>query len=217
MLYIVGLGAGDVDQLPIGVAKFLKKPYPIYLLTDHHPMMSFFEEEHIHYTSFDDVYEKYDTFEEVYEEIISTLKNASKTKDVIYAVPGHPCVAEYAVKVLMQEVDVKIIGGQSFLDAMFATLHIDPIDGFMMMDAQAMRIDSLNPSMNLIVPQVYDQMSASEVKMDLMEAYPDEHRVCVVRGAGTSEESLSWMPLYEIDQDFVLDNLTTLFVPAICE
>lgn len=215
MLYIVGLGAADVDQLPIGVAKFLNKSYPIYLRTDHHPMMAFFHEHHIAYTSFDDVYEKHDQFEDVYEEIISTLRRESKKQDIIYAVPGHPCVAEYAVKVLMQDDNVKVIGGQSFFDAMFASLRIDPIDGFMVMDAQSIDIEHLNPNMNLIIPQMYDQMSASNVKLDLMEAYPDEYEVCVVRAAGSHEELLSWMPLYEIDQNFTLDNLTTLFVPAL--
>lgn len=214
MLYIVGLGAGDVDQLPIGVAKLLKEAYPIYLRTDHHPMMEYFKDNHIAYTSFDSIYEKYDSFIEVYEEIIRILRLASRTQDIIYAVPGHPCVAEYTVKVLMHDEHVKIVGGQSFFDAMFASLHIDPIDGFMVMDAQAIDVAHLNPTMNIIIPQVYDQLSASDVKLDLMEVYPDEYNVCVVRAAGSHEESLTWMPLYEIDQNFQLDNLTTLFVPS---
>lgn len=217
MLYIVGLGAGDVNQLPIGVANLLKEGYPIYLRTDHHPMMEYFTDNKISYTSFDAVYEKYDNFEDVYEEIITILREKSKITDIIYAVPGHPCVAEYAVKVLMQDNNVKVVGGQSFFDAMFASLRIDPIDGFMVMDAQAINVAHLNPAMNLIIPQMYDQLSASDVKLDLMEVYPDEYKVCVVRAVGSSEESLSWMPLYEIDQNFQLDNLTTLFVPCLQE
>lgn len=215
MLYIVGLGAGDVNQLPIGVAKLLQESYPIYLRTDHHPMMEFFTEHNISYTSFDSIYEKHDSFEGVYAEIIDILRQASQTEDIIYAVPGHPCVAEYTVKVLMQDENVKVVGGQSFFDAMFAALRIDPIDGFMVMDAQAIDIAHLNPSMNLIIPQMYDQLSASNVKLDLMEVYPDEYEVCVVRAAGSNEELISWMPLYEIDQNMQLDNLTTLFVPAL--
>lgn len=214
MLYIVGLGAGDIEQLPIGVAKLLMEDYPIYLRTDHHPMMGYFKENQISYTSFDAVYEKYESFEEVYEEIIRILRQASQETDIIYAVPGHPCVAEYTVKILMHDDNVKIVGGQSFFDAMFASLRMDPIDGFMVMDAQAIDVSHLNTSMNLIIPQMYDQLSASDVKLDLMELYPDEYQVCVVRAAGSHDETLSWMPLYEIDQNFQLDNLTTLFVPS---
>ncbi|HAX74248.1 MAG TPA: tetrapyrrole methylase, partial [Firmicutes bacterium] len=77
----------------------------------------------IAYRAFDDVYMKHDTFEAVYEEIIEIVKAEGAKGDVVYAVPGHPCVAEYAVKRLMAEADAVIIGGQSFLDPMFAALN----------------------------------------------------------------------------------------------
>lgn len=214
MLKIVGLGAGDVSQLPIGVAEVLNGVDEIYLRTDHHPMIHYFHDHNITYHSFDSVYEKYDDFIDVYKEIINTLRTLSKTKDIIYAVPGHPCVAEYTVKVLMQDENVKVLGGQSFFDAMFASLKIDPIDGLMVMDGQAIQPEKIVPSMNLIIPQVYDQMSASDVKLDLMEVYPDEYEVCIVSAAGSSNEKLTWLPLFEIDHDFSLNNLATLFVPA---
>lgn len=213
MLYIVGLGAGDEDQLPYGVIKKLREGLPLYLRTDQHPMVSFLEENAIAYTSFDKVYERKDTFEEVYEEIIAMMKEESKDKDIIYAVPGHPCVAEYAVKRMMAECPCMIVGGQSFLDAMFTSLRIDPIDGVQIMDALAFDIHKVANHVNLIIPQVFDQLSASNVKMELMERYPDEYSICVVEAAGSERENLRWMPLYALDQDFTLSNLTTVFVP----
>ena len=213
MLYIVGLGAGDENQLPYGVIKKLREGLPLYLRTDQHPMVSFLKREEISYTSFDEIYESKDTFEEVYEEIIRKMIEESKDQDIIYAVPGHPCVAEYAVKCLMEQCPCVIVGGQSFLDAMFASLRIDPIDGIQIMDALAFDIHKVAENVNLIIPQVFDQMSASEVKMELMERYPDEYGICVVEAAGSSEENLRWMPLYALDQDFHLSNLTTVFVP----
>ncbi|MEG0093977.1 MAG: SAM-dependent methyltransferase [Erysipelotrichaceae bacterium] len=215
MLKIVGLGAGDISQLPIGVGELLKEDNEIYLRTDHHPMMNYFKENQIAYTSFDAIYEQYDTFEEVYQEIIKTLQTKAKDRDIIYAVPGHPCVAEYTVKILMKDKNVEVVGGQSFFDAMFASLKIDPIDGLLVMDAQAIKTNLLSNEINLIIPQVYDQLSASNVKLDLMEVYPDEYQVCIVRAAGSSDELMRWMPLFEIDHDFPVDNLTTLFVPAL--
>ncbi|MEG0519574.1 MAG: SAM-dependent methyltransferase [Erysipelotrichaceae bacterium] len=215
MLKIVGLGAGDISQLPIGVGELLKEDNEIYLRTDHHPMMNYFKENHIAYTSFDAIYERFDTFEEVYQEIITTLRTLSKDRDIIYAVPGHPCVAEYTVKTLMQDENVEVVGGQSFFDAMFASLKIDPIDGLLVMDAQDIKTNLLSDQINLIIPQVYDQLSASNVKLDLMEVYPDEYMVCIVRAAGSCEELKRWLPLFEIDHDFPVDNLTTLFVPAL--
>lgn len=213
MLNIIGLGAGDETQLTVGIIEILKQCKHLYLRTDHHPMISFLKEHQISYTSFDSVYEKYDDFEHVYHEIIDTLRNASECEDIVYAVPGHPCVAEYTVKVLMQDDRVKVLGGQSFFDAMFASLKIDPIDGLIVMDGQSIDISSLSTNMNIIIPQVYDQITASDVKLDLMEVYPDEYEVCIVEAVGSIDEKLTWLPLYEIDHNFKLNNLTTLFVP----
>ena len=173
MIFIIGLGASDINQIPIGVAEYLKKDFPIYLRTDQHPMIDFFKDNNINYQSFDYIYETYDTFEEVYETIITTLiQKHEAEKNIIYAVPGHPCVAEYTVKELMNRVtDTKIIGGQSFLDGMFAALRIDPIEGLQIIDALKFDISKVDTSSHLFIPQVFDQLVASNLKLDLMEKY----------------------------------------------
>lgn len=215
MIYIIGLGAGNEKQIPYGVVQLLNEKKPLYLRTKEHPMVSYLDTNNIPYTSFDYVYEKYDTFQEVYAEIINTIKTKGKEEDIVYAVPGHPCVAEYTVKVLCEETNAEIMGGQSFLDAMFAALKIDPIDGLLIMDALDFKVSKLIPSINLLIPQVFDQLTASDLKLDLMEHYPDEHIICIAKAVGSEQESLTWLPLYELDHDFTLDNLTTIFVPKI--
>ncbi|MCK9911807.1 nucleotide pyrophosphohydrolase, partial [Microbacteriaceae bacterium K1510] len=79
----------------------------------------------------------------------------------MYAVPGHPLVAERTVQLLLQQgpeqgVEIKIEGGQSFLDPLFASLKFDPIEGFVMLDATALRADQLNPAIHTVIAQVYD-------------------------------------------------------------
>ena len=72
-LLIIGLGAGDLDQLPLGVYKQLKRTDHLFLRTKEHPIVEKFAEEEISYISFDMVYEKHDNFPAVYEEITETL------------------------------------------------------------------------------------------------------------------------------------------------
>ena len=72
-IYIIGLGAGDLDQLPLGVYKTLKEAEHLYLRTKEHPVVEHFINEKITYSSFDDIYEKHDRFEAVYEEITEIL------------------------------------------------------------------------------------------------------------------------------------------------
>ena len=211
MIYIVGLGAGDESQLTLGVVAKLKSGLPLFLRTKEHPMINFLEENEIEYRAFDDIYIKHDT----YEEIIEIVKEEAKKGDIIYATPGHPCVAEYAVKRLLAEAEAVVLGGQSFLDPMFAALAIDPIEGLQVMDALDFDYEAIAPKQHLIVPQVFDQITASNLKIDLMEVYDDEYEVCIVRAAGSNIAELKWVKLYELDHNFKLDNLTTIYVPPL--
>jgi len=215
MIYIVGLGAGDESQLTMGVVKQLKSGLPIFLRTKEHPMRTFFKKEDIEYVAFDYIYELHETFEAVYEGIIETIKEAAQKGDLIYAVPGHPCVAEYTVKRLVAECEAVVLGGQSFLDPMFAALAIDPIEGLQVMDALDFDPQLVVSKQHLIIPQVFDQLVASDLKLDLMEVYEDEHNVCIVCAAGSEIAELRWVKLYEMDHGFKLNNLTTIYVPPV--
>src|SRR5690348_968986 len=100
---ILGLGAGDLEQLPFGVYKKLMGSSHLYLRTKEHPVVAELEKEGLHYTSFDSIYEKHDQFEVVYQEIVGTLLDKAQNEAIIYAVPGHPLVAERTVQLLLEK------------------------------------------------------------------------------------------------------------------
>lgn len=217
---VVGLGAGDFDQLPMGVYKTIKNATKLYVRTLDHPVIKELAKEDVTFISFDEVYEKHGSFLPVYEEITQTLITASKEEDITYAVPGHPLVAEMTIQLLVEaeknkEISLSIEGGQSFLDAIFGALRIDPIDGFQLVDGSTFSIHHVNMNNHLLIAQVYDQMSASNVKLTLMEKYPDEYPVTIVTAAGSSEEILKTVPLYELDHVAEINNLTTVYVAPV--
>ncbi|MGO1061140.1 nucleoside triphosphate pyrophosphohydrolase [Planococcus sp. FY231025] len=217
-IHVIGLGAGDLDQLPFGVYKKLKQASDLYVRTADHPVLAELAEEGLTYTSFDAVYEKHDSFEPVYAEIAATLIGLAERQDVIYAVPGHPLVAEQTVQNLIEaekngECRLSIEGGQSFLDAIFGALRIDPIEGFQLLDGTAMHSDHVNMVQHVLIAQVYDSFSASEVKLTLMEKYPEDYPVTIVTAAGSRDEVLRTVPLYELDRAAEVNNLTTIYVP----
>lgn len=221
-LTVIGLGASDFDQLQMGVYKQLKAAQTLYVRTLDHPVLKDLAEEGVQFKSFDAVYEKHDDFAPVYREIADTLIEAAKTEPVMYAVPGHPLVAEQTVQHLIEaertgKVNLKIEGGQSFLDPIFAALKIDPIEGFQLLDGTSLSLHDINMRQHVLIAQVYDMFSASEVKLTLMEKYDDEYPVTIVTAAGSSEEILSTVPLYELDQAVTLNNLTTVYVPPVKE
>lgn len=222
---VLGLGAGDFEQLPIGIYRRLKETRsPLVLRTKEHPVVGELVKEGIVIQSFDDIYESHDKFEEVYEHIVNILLEKVKETDIIYAVPGHPLVAEKTVKMLLEqaesgmgEFEIKIEGGQSFFDAMFTALEIDPVEGFQFLDGTDLHEDELQLKQHVIIGQVYDSYIASEVKLTLMERLPDDYEVVIVTAAGSREQVLKSVPLYELDREAELSNLTSVYVPPVRE
>lgn len=100
---VIGLGAGDLEQLPVGIYRLLQQEKHIYMRTKEHPVIKELESEGLTYVSYDDVYESHDAFEEVYEHISNDLIDKASIEEVVYAVPGHPLVAERTVQLLLQK------------------------------------------------------------------------------------------------------------------
>lgn len=215
-IVVVGLGNYSIDELPMGVYRKLQSVDTVYARTLEHPVIN--ELKDINWKSFDSVYEKHDDFINVYTEIVDTLIEKAETEDVIYAVPGDPSVAETTTQLLLEKFpNVKILGGKSFLDDMFRAVNIDPNDGFTLLDGTNLSETTLNVRTNTIITQVYDQLVASDIKVTLMERYPDEHEVMIVSNARLGEADVITCPLYEMDHHAELSNLTSLFVPKILE
>ncbi|MGW6299179.1 bifunctional methyltransferase/pyrophosphohydrolase YabN [Peribacillus butanolivorans] len=219
---IIGLGAGDLDQLPFGIYKKLTRTKECFVRTIDHPVIRDLTIEGIKFTAFDKVYEKHDQFEEVYEEISEALLQEAVNSSVLYAVPGHPMVAEKTVQLLLEKgpargIAIKLEGGQSFLDPLFQAVQIDPIEGFQLLDGTALSPDDLHIRQHMIIGQVYDAFSASNVKLTLMEKLPDDYEVYIVTAAGSSQEKVTKCALYELDRQMELSNLTSVYVPPVKE
>ncbi|WP_070121550.1 nucleoside triphosphate pyrophosphohydrolase [Bacillus marinisedimentorum] len=219
---VAGLGAGDADQMTVGVYRLLTGSEHLFLRTKEHPAVQVLEQENVSFVSFDEIYEQNSGFEDVYREITDRLFAVAEKKDVVYAVPGHPLVAEKTVQMLLEEagereIRVRISGGQSFLDPMFAALGVDPVEGFQLLDATDFRTHFIQMEQHVIITQVYDAFTASEVKLGLMEKYPDDYEIVLVTAAGSSSERIKRLPLFELDREAVVDNLTSVYVPPVRE
>ncbi|TDF91588.1 nucleoside triphosphate pyrophosphohydrolase [Paenibacillus piri] len=220
-IIVVGLGSGDPDQLTLGVWKQLQAADKLCLRTDRHPMVAMLQANGIGYESFDALYERHDSFEEVYEAIAGDLLAAAKASSapVVYAVPGHPMVAEKTVQLLrdrcpQEGVALQLLGGESFLDQAFLRLGFDPIEGFQLLNGTDLSVHSLNPQLHTVIGQVYDTFTASDVKLTLMELYPDDLEVVVGHALGVAdEERIHRIPLYELDHLQDYGNLSLVWVP----
>lgn len=143
-----------------------------------------------------------------------------------------------------QDITVQILPGVSFIEPICAALGLDPLNqGLQLLDALDLipaepQQDQQNPApswaslhgysyaANLtpfplvatrpaLICQVYNRRIASHVKLSLMERYPANHPITIVRAAGVKgEEKLLGCTLHELDHQEA-NHLTSVFVPAL--
>jgi tetrapyrrole methylase family protein/MazG family protein len=220
---LLGLGPGSSELLTRSAWRTLQKCTEIYLRTRHHPVVADLPQ-HLTLHSFDHLYEENDEFEQVYAQIVErVLKLGRRPGGVVYAVPGHPFIAEatapeIARRARSEGLPVEIIEGMSFLEPVFRSIRLDPFPKIVLLDALELALLHMPPYPSdspAIIAQIYSRLVASEVKLALMTTYPDEHPVKLVHAAGTADEQIEELSLYEIDRSEHIGLLTALYVPPL--
>lgn len=220
---IVGLGPGEPIHLTRQAWDVLSRADELYLRTRRHPTIAGLPT-HVALHSFDYVYDTLDSFSDVYERIAAEIVDLGRRPEgVLYAVPGHPLVGESSVLQILaharqEHLEVRIVEGLSFVEPVLILLEIDGLAGLQLADATDLATahhPPLDPDRPALIGQLYGARLASEVKLTLMNGYPDHHPVTLVGAAGTSKETMVTVPLYELDRDQYLDHLTTLYVPPL--
>jgi tetrapyrrole methylase family protein / MazG family protein len=220
---ILGLGPGDPNLLTRQAWQILENVSEIYLRTRQHPVVSNLPSQ-ITVHSFDALYENNETFESLYAQIVEKVLNlARRPEGVVYAVPGHPLVAETTSREIIRRakqegIPVQMVEGLSFLEPTFTALGIEPIAHTTLVDALELtsaHVPPFPPSAPAIIAQIYSREVASDVKLTLMAIYPDEHPVKIVHAAGTADVQVENLPLYEIDRSSQIGLLSALYVPPL--
>jgi tetrapyrrole methylase family protein/MazG family protein len=220
---ILGLGPGNPAQITREAWDLLAQIDELYLRTARHPTVTSLPS-HLVLHSFDDLYETLEDFAAVYETIArQILELGQRPQGVFYAVPGHPLVGESSVQYILASarqagLAVRLVEGLSFLEPVLALLEIDAMAGLQVADATelaAAHHPPLDPDRPALIGQLYGRRLASDVKLTLMNAYPDDHPVTLVRAAGTDRPVKVTIPLYELDRGQAIDHLTSLYVPPL--
>jgi tetrapyrrole methylase family protein/MazG family protein len=220
---IVGLGPGDPAQLTREAWDVLSKAGEVHVRTARHPTLAGLPAGlAIH--SFDDIYDSVPEFERVYAAIAEHVVALGKRPGgVVYAVPGHPAVGEATVGLIQAQaaaagVPVRIVAGLSFVEPVLTALQADALPNLQIADAldlAARHHPSFHPDAPALVAQLYSAAIAGDVKLTLMNQYPDDHGVALVHAVGTAEQAIERLPLFEIDRSPHIAHLTALYVPPL--
>lgn len=229
-IMIIGMGAGDIGDLSLAGWHVLHRAHSIYLRTERHPAVAQFPGT-ISFQSFDHLYEAHDKFADVYAEIANqivasaqTLRQADQNaQGIVYVVPGHPWVGEMTTPLIIEqarasELSVTVLGGSSFIEPSFAAVEIDAMNGSQIVDGMLLaqqHYPQIEPTLPLLIGQVYARWLASDIKLTLLNAYPPEHSVTLIQAAGSAVERTKAVALHELDHRDGFGHLTSLYVPPV--
>ena len=93
-------------------------------------------------------------------------------------------------------------------------LKKDPVNGLKIIDAFEMNEQIPDKTMGNLITQVFNRHMASEVKLSLLDYYPDDYPVVLLINAGIpGQELIKEVPLCEMDWVEEINHLTTLYIP----
>lgn len=214
-LLIVGLGPGSPALLTQETRQALDGAPRVILRTRHHPTVSALSDQSAAWEDCDDLYQQQAGFDALYEAIAGRVLASAAAAPTVYAVPGHPLVAERSVTAILataeeRGVTVRIMPALSFADLAAVSLRID-LGAVQLCDALDLRIDAQRPA---LVSQVFDRDATTALKLRLLESYPPDHTITVLTALGTPEEVKRTVPLSELDHR-PFGFLDCLYAPAL--
>ena len=161
------------------------------------------QEKGIAFESLDDLYEQYDDFDAHADAAAQAVLDAAAADDVVYGVFD---VRDVSAARLAARASVEIIPGPPAEGALLALAEGEA------RCAAASEWEDFHPSAreNCFIRELDGQALAGEVKLRLMEVYPEESDVWLLREGRAPER----LPLYALDRAEGLDHRACVLVPA---
>lgn len=200
MITVIGLGPGPYDRVPDPVRSLLEDPaITVVARTVHHPAaVGLAELRPIVFC--DDLYESADEFDDVYTAIADRVIAAGGEGPVVYAVPGSPMIGEFAVrKLLASGLDVGVVPGESFVDAVLAEVGYDPLDRGL----QILNGHDLPDPLILDKPTVIGHLDSPQMLADVLDSVgrvtPERSPVTLLADLGSEDATVVTGPVNEHD------------------
>ena len=214
-LTVVSIGPGDPALLNQVTLDELRKASPLVLRTDHHPLVSWLDEQQVSYCSLDSLYEQSDDFDRMHCDMADRVwQLAAEGKHTVYAVPD--LLTDRSVDELFRRIpdsftEPQIIPGFSYADFYLARCRgVFSSGSIRIVSASEFLSTFYDPDETLLITEVDGAITAGEVKEALSSLLDEESDVWLVQGEGRPGS----LPLYELDRKKKYDHLTAVLVPA---
>jgi len=198
MITVLGVGCRE-GEITLKGAEILKSDARIILHTGLCPAAEWLDFERIPYETLDALYEEYEDFDEHAEAAANAVREAAKERDVVYAVMD---VRDESAYILANE-GAKVVAGVAS-DALLCAYARAQVNAFAASDCENAYIDS---GFATLVREIDTREMACDVKLKLMDAYPDDGIVFVEK-----ENGVARVPLFMLDRLEKYDHRTSVLV-----
>lgn len=197
---VIGVGFSK-DQLTLGAVELLKNGAQVILHTERCGAAEYLKENNIEFTSLDYLYEEYEDFDEHADAAADAVNAAAEKGDVLY------CVMDIRDKsaALLAENGAKVIPGPVSEGALMA-FAAEATQLYAASDWEEMHPDA---GLCTIVREIDTKELACEVKLRLMEAYPDDADV-IIEASGEIRK----ISLYDLDRTGGYDHRFSALIMA---
>ena len=214
---IIGLGTGGIDELTVKAYNTLLDGSPIFIRTERHPIVNQLKEKGIDFVTFDNFYENIDDFEELYNKIIAeTLDKSKKYGTINYCTAGSPyfgdVITEKLLKNEYENIQIEVIDGISFFDKGIKLSGFGNNESIKILDCVGLDEFSFDVNSVNVITQVYNKELASQLKLNLIEIYPDD---LLIRSLDVLHNILHEFPLFELDRQKKYDFSTYICIPTL--
>lgn len=200
---VIGVGL-EKGQLTLDAVEALNCGARVILHTGRIGCSEWLEEKEIPFETLDALYEACEDFDEHAEHAADHILEAAMEQDVVYAV--YDVRDRSVLKLSQRDVKMRVIAGPPVEGALLARL-----DGATrMLEASDWENFRLSAMENALVRELNSRELTSEVKLKLMECYPDETRCFLLNGDG----SVARVPLYDLDRLKNYDHRSCALIPA---
>ena len=202
-IIVAGVGY-EAGQLTLEIADLLKSGAKVILHTGRCGCAEWLKNNGIPFDTLDGLYESCEDFDEHAMAAARAVCDAAQGEDVIYGVFD---VRDRSVAAMMEMVkNVRVVAGPPAEGALFARAQ----GSVQMLAASDWERYSLSSARSALIRELDSRELASEVKLKLMEIYPDETAVYVRFGDGTTAHT----ELYNLDRLKAYDHRTCALVTA---
>ena len=203
---ITVIGTGwSAGQLTLDAIDALTGGGRILLHTDRCGCAAWLRERHLEFASLDALYEECEDFDEHASAAARAVLDAAAREDVVYAVAD---VRDRSVSALCAACleGVRVIAGPPVEGSLMAL-----VTGEMRcVEASDWEAFHLSAHENCLVRELDGRELAGEVKLKLMEVYPEESEIWMLQGDADPVR----LPLYTMDRGDRFDHRTCVLVPA---